>query len=215
MRRHDIAFVRPSGWRRLLQARSDLAADPLVGPWVEKRRPLVVRRTMPGEASGVPLGLPLPPSAGKRRLAFVMRRDDVAASYRPPPLRLARWAAPSAWQPTLEALGELAAAHGIDLRIFGSLAWQILTGLGYLTKGSDLDLLLNVSRHTDLAGLTTDLAAIEAQAPMRVDGELVRGDGAAVNWREFHAGSHEILVKTVRSVGLTRRSDFLLEDAPA
>ena len=37
---------------------------------------------------------------------------------------------------------------------------------------------------------------------MRLDGELVRDDGAAVNWREFHAGAREILVKTVGGVAL-------------
>lgn len=170
---------------------------------------------MPGEPFGVPLGLPLPPFAGKRRLAFVMRLDDVAATYRPPPLRLASWSAPRAWRPTLDALGELAAAHAVDVRIFGSLAWQILTGLGYLTEGSDLDLLLHVRRGTDLTGLTEGLSAIEAQAPMRLDGELVRGDGAAVNWREFHAGSQELLMKTMRGVGLIERSHFLMGSAPS
>lgn len=215
MRRHDVAFVRPSGWGRLLQGRADLAADPLVAAWVDKRRPLVARRAIPGEPQGVLLGLPLPPSAGKRRLAFVLRADEVAASYRPPPLRLARWSAPRDWEPTLDALDGLAAAHAVDVRLFGSLAWQILTGLGYLTEGSDLDLLLHVRPHTDLADLTAHLAAIEARAPMRLDGELVRGDGAAVNWREFHAGGHEVLVKTLRGVGLTTRSDFIHEGTRA
>lgn len=215
MRRHDFVFVTPSGWRALLQARVDLASEPLVASWAEERWPLVTRRAMPGELCGVPLGLPLPPSAGKRRLALTMRRADVAARYRPPPLRLVVRAAPSEWQPTLAALDELAAAHAVDLRIFGSLAWQVLTRLGYLTEESDLDFLLEVPGQTDLARLTACLAAIEAQAPMRLDGELVRGDGAAVNWREFHDGSREVLVKTVRGVGLIERSAFLRHGAPA
>ena len=29
-----------------------------------------------------------------------------------------------------------------------------------------------------------------------LDGELMRDDGAAVNWREFHAGAGEVLVKS-------------------
>jgi phosphoribosyl-dephospho-CoA transferase len=119
------------------------------------------------------------------------------------------------WQPTLEALDELAAAHAVELRIFGSLAWQALTGLDYLTEKSDLDLLLEVSGHTDLARLTAGLAAIEARAPMRLDGELVRGDGSAVNWREFNNGTPEILVKRIRSVGLVQRNDFLREGTPS
>ena len=35
--------------------------------------------------------------------------------------------------------------HGVEVRVFGSLAWAALTGLAYLTDRSDLDLLLHVS----------------------------------------------------------------------
>ena len=68
---------------------------------------------------------------------------------------------------------------------------------------------------TDLHRLTADLARIEAAAPMRLDGELVRGDGAAVNWREFRAGAREILVKTVGGFALIERQHFLPKGAPA
>ena len=43
---------------------------------------------------------------------------------------------------------------------------------------------------------------------MRLDGELVRDDGAAVNWRELQAGAREILVKTVGGVALIERQHF-------
>ncbi len=49
IRRHDLVFVRPAGWRALLETRSDLAADPLVALWVDKGRPLIGRRAAPGE----------------------------------------------------------------------------------------------------------------------------------------------------------------------
>jgi phosphoribosyl-dephospho-CoA transferase len=97
----------------------------------------------------------------------------------------------------------------MQARIFGSLAWCMLTGLDYLTDGSDLDLLLPVSRGTDLVRLTAELAAIEAVAPMRLDGELVRDDGAGVNWRELHAGVGEVLLKTSSGVTL-QKANFLL-----
>jgi phosphoribosyl-dephospho-CoA transferase len=99
--------------------------------------------------------------------------------------------------------------------VFGSLAWRALTGLDYLTGRSDLDLLLHVHRDTDLLRLAADLALIEALAPMRLDGEFVRGDGAAVNWREFHAGAREILVKTVGGVALLDTTQFLSGTMPS
>ena len=99
--------------------------------------------------------------------------------------------------------------------MFGSLAWRALTGLDYLTDRSDLDLLLHVHRDTDLHRLAADVAGIEAAAPMRLDGELIRDDGAAVNWREFHAGAREILVKTVGGVALLDTQPFLLGQMPS
>ena len=44
---------------------------------------------------------------------------------------------------------------------------------------------------------------------IRIDGELMRGDGAAVNWREFHDGAGEVLVKSVNRVGLLDRRYFI------
>ena len=99
----------------------------------------------------------------------------------------------------------------VEARVFGSLAWRALTGLDYLTDRSDLDLLLHVHRDTDIHRLTAELAGIEAAAPMRLDGELVRDDGAAVNWREFHAGAREILVKTDRRRQLCSTASSFLQ----
>jgi len=209
IRRHDLIFVGPAGWRSLFAMRADLASDAFVLLWADKGWPLVGRRATPGEAQGVPLGLPLPPLAGKRRLSLLMQAEDIVSAVPPPALESARGAAPLAWRPTLDALGELASRHSVEARLFGSLAWRALTGLDYVTDGSDLDLLLHVDRDTDIHGLTAELAAIEAAAPMRLDGELVRDDGAAVNWREFHAAAREVLVKTVGGVGLLDKSLFL------
>lgn len=215
MRRHDLIFVSPTAWwRSLLESRSDLAADPLVGPWIDRGWPLIGRRAMPSEEHGIALGLPLPPFAGKRRLSFVMRPEDILSTSSPLTLNSVRSAALPAWRSTLERLGELASRYSIEARVFGSLAWQALTGLDYLSDRSDLDLLLYVDRETDLRCLAADIADIEATAPMRIDGEFIRYDGAAVNWREFHVGGRDILVKTIDRVAVLDRSFFLLGVAP-
>ncbi|WP_442580886.1 malonate decarboxylase holo-[acyl-carrier-protein] synthase [Mesorhizobium sp. ASY16-5R] len=215
MRRHDLIFVNQAAWRSMLATRRDLAANPLVALWADKGWPLVLRRAMPGEGHGVPLGLPLPPSAGKKRLSFLVRPEDVVSAAPPPALQQAARSAPRAWWPTLDGLDDLASRHAAEARVFGSLAWQALTGLDYLTERSDLDLLLQVHRATDLRRLTAGMARIERAAPMRLDGELVRYDGAAVNWREFHAGAQEILVKTASDVALLDARLFLPERIPS
>ena len=43
-----------------------------------------------------------------------------------------------------------------------------------------------------LRAFTQSLSAIEARAPMRLDGELTFGDGLAISWRELHAGTRDI-----------------------
>ena len=68
--------------------------------------------------------------------------------------------------------------------------------------------LLQLRRDKDLQALAEDLAGIEICAPMRLDGELIRPDGAAVKWREFRLGVGEILVKTLGGVALLERSQF-------
>jgi phosphoribosyl-dephospho-CoA transferase len=208
-RRHDLIFVSPVAWRSMLKTRDDLAGEPLVVGWVDRGWPLVARRAMPGEANGLPLGLPLPPFAGKRRLSVLMPPDAIVSTASPPELSAAVSAAPKRWQHSIDEVVSLASRHGVVARIFGSLAWRTLTGLDYLTDGSDLDLLLPLPRGADLVRLTSGLAAIEATAPMRLDGELVCSDSAAVNWRELHSGAREVLVKTTGGVALMHASAFI------
>ncbi|MEI9888866.1 MAG: malonate decarboxylase holo-[acyl-carrier-protein] synthase [Rhizomicrobium sp.] len=215
LRRHELVVVHPAAWRAALVEHKGPALHPLVASWAERGWPLIARRAMPGEAQGVALGLPLPPYAGKKRLSFVMDARDIVSTAPPPSLLAVLRAAPLAWRPTLDALDDLATRHSLRVRVFGSLAWCALTRLDYVSARSDLDVLLYVHRSTDLAALTAGLAEIDAAAPMRLDGELVRDDGAAANWREFHAGAPEVLVKTMDGVALADARSFLSEGTPS
>lgn len=207
--RHDLVFVSPEGWRTMLDVRDDLATDTLVARWPKMRWPTIRRRALPCEANGLALGLPLPPSAGKKRISLLVDNEHVVSVVRPPLLRQARAYAPRNWWPTLDRLDALALRHAVDARVFGSLAWQSLTGLDYVTTRSDLDVLFEFRTETDIDRLVADVAAIETDAPMRLDGELMGADGAAVNWREFHGGASELLVKSIDSVGLLGRHQFV------
>ena len=214
-RRHDLVFVTRDGWRAMLANRRELAADPLIAQWVENGWPLIGRRAMPDDGDGVPLGLPMPPFAGKRRLSFVMPPETIAAVVPPLSLQAVMRDAPEPWQPTLDALCELGAEHWVDVRVCGGLACQALTSLSYLTESSDLDVLIYVHRGIDIRALTAGIAGIEYGAPMRVDGELIREDGAAVSWREIHDGAEEVLVKTVASVALVGSQSFVSGGPPS
>ena len=209
MRRHELFFVRPSSWTTLLADGDTGVADPLVAQWADRGWPLIGRRRVLGEGEGVPLGLPLPPSAGKRRLSFLLPPGAIHATLPPPLLRVAGKVAPRRWWGTIDRLGALALQHGLEAQVFGSLMWRALTGLSYVTDESDLDLLLQVHPHTDLLALVEEIAAIERLAPMRIDGELVREDGVAVNWRELLGGARDVLVKSDAGVDLLDTRRFL------
>lgn len=182
--RHDLLTVAPAAWAALLAERPDLDGIPYLADWAARGWPVIVRRRVPGEdAARVPAGLPLPPGLGKRRIGLAL--DPGTVRPRPgPTLAEARGVAPVSWHPTLDALIALGRAHAIVPRVFGGLLWQALTGLAYLSASSDLDLLWPgpVDRSV-LDGFTR----IDAQAPMRLDGEILLADGFAVNWRELHA----------------------------
>ena len=208
-RRHDLVFVTRQGWHAALESHSELVTDPLVAEWIRKGWPLVARRNMPGEPYGVPLGLPLPPFAGKRRIALVMQPEAIVSVASPVELGAVSRVAPHAWRNTLSRLRLLAAQHAVTPRVCGSLAWQALTGMDYVTAESDLDVLMYVGSKVDALRLLAGMARIEARAPMRVDGELVREDGAAVNWRELRGGAREVLLKSVGSIDLVHPQSFL------
>lgn len=209
MQRHELFFVRPSSWHAALAARGEIAVDPLVAQWADRGWPLIGRRSLPGEGEGVPLGLPLPSSAGKRRLFFLLPQNAIHATSPPPLLRVAGRDAPCRWWGTVDRLDDMAMHHGLEAQVVGSLAWQALTGLPYMTRESDLDLLLRVHGDTDLPALTQEIAAIERLSPVRIDGELVRPDGVAVNWRELYGHAPQLLVKKDDGVALVDTRRFL------
>lgn len=210
LRRHTLVTLTAAGWGAAFARDPALAADPLVREWAERGWPLIVRRASPDEADAgrVPLGLPLPPAAGKRRIALNVAADALATVGPLPALADVLAASPDAWHAPLRELDALGARCGVQGRVFGSLAWQALTGERYLGASSDLDIVFPLPNAASLAPLLDGLAAIDARAPMRIDGELLRDDGAGVNWRELHARLPAVAVKTAIAVELMPAGAF-------
>ncbi|WP_413990972.1 malonate decarboxylase holo-[acyl-carrier-protein] synthase [Labrys okinawensis] len=208
--RHTMVAPAPAAWAALLAARPDLAREPLLARWASAGYPLVARRPTCGDpADTIPLGLPLPPAQGKQRIAVGLKPRDIVGSARPPLLRDAAGAAPAAWQASIAALLRLAPSS----RCFGSLAWQHLTGLAYISDSSDLDLLWDLPEGDGLDPLLDGIAAIERRAPMRIDGEILAGARGA-NWRELRQEGEEILVKSCSKAHLISRAQFLAGEQP-
>jgi phosphoribosyl-dephospho-CoA transferase len=209
LRRQQLVRVYPAAWERLLSERTDLAAEPLLHDWAAQGWPLVARRRAPLDGDGILLGLPLPPSAGKRRIAVEMRAGDIASVSPLPNVSEVLGTAPFAWQPCLQELAVLALAYEVRGGVFGSLCWQWLTGLTYLGPRSDVDIAWTLPPPERLKRFLDDLADVDARAPVRLDGELLHTDGSGANWRELHAGCPEIVLKTAKQVLLQARADFV------
>lgn len=204
LKRHDLVHVEPGAFSEFaayLQARPSFDAGPVAFGWVEAGRPLIVRRLAEGESNlRVPLGLPLPTSVeGRRRIPVALPPESVAAMPAPT-LAEVLATAPDAWRSTLDALIAIGERHGLVPRPFGSLLWQALTGLDYLTPVSDLDVLWPLVDADDpdhLRGLLDEIARLADLAPMRLDGEILMSDGGGIQWRELRETPDEgaVLVK--------------------
>jgi phosphoribosyl-dephospho-CoA transferase len=207
-RRHDLLHVAPDAWAAALALCPALADLPLVGDWSDQGWPVIVRRR--GEAEDqrlVPVGVPLPPVPGKRRVALLISPGGVLQRSSPPLLRAAAQVADPGWQCTIASLLTLGARTGVEPSAYGSLLWQHQTGLTYLTPRSDLDVLWPVAAGFEVLSLLSGIAAVQRDAPLRIDGEIIFPDGAAVNWRELwnaYRASDQgmVLAKTMEGVRL-------------
>jgi phosphoribosyl-dephospho-CoA transferase len=209
LRRHDVVQLHRTASASRPRNDFNSVPFPIVDEWIALGRPFVARRPSACDGAGLPLGLPLPPSLGKARIAITVPREAIATVAPPPTLLEIQSFAPPAWRSTLDQIVALCTKLDIGLRAFGSLAWQCLTGLEYLSPASDIDLLFLSARRCAVAPLIGGLAEIEAKAPMRLDGEVVRADGAAANWRELRAAPLEILVKSLDGISLQPYAEFV------
>ncbi|MDR3682455.1 MAG: malonate decarboxylase holo-[acyl-carrier-protein] synthase [Geothrix sp.] len=173
---------------------------------MEAGRPFIVaRHPAPAEKERLSLGLALP---DKRRIGFAVAVSDVSRSRPPLSLEEVRPCVPGPWAPTLQRLAARFAAAGMEARVYGSAAWQALTGLSYLREDSDLDLLLAPATEEQLRLALGVLVSQEGTRP-RLDGELVLPDGGAVAWREAASGAATLLVKTLSGVSLLPRATWM------
>jgi phosphoribosyl-dephospho-CoA transferase len=112
--------------------------------------------------------------------------------------------APLGWRDCIDRLVHL----DPQTRAFGSLAWQHLTALPYLSEGSDLDLLWRLPDAADVGALLAGIAAIAWAAPMPIDGEVI-GAAGGVQWRELQGDdADEVLVKGSGDVRTMSRAEF-------
>ena len=116
--------------------------------------------------------------------------------------------------PPLRRLLRSARTLDADLRVYGSAAWQALTGHAWLTPASDVDFLWRARDSAQIAGIIALLEAWEGESGIRADGEILFGDDDAVAWREWKKAMQQspvqrVIVKSLRSPRLCAPSELL------
>ena len=219
--RHDLAWLSGDGWQELLATvPPGSPANAAISRWAGAAWPLVVRRRDTAPDAGlhdVCLGLAAPadPATGaKLRLPLRVKAKHIARHCAPLLLADVAHALPLRWQTPFAHL--VKASSGLDLRIFGSLALQALTGQPYLRDTSDIDLLFRPRDSAELDQGSLLLASHLDKLPL--DGEIVFPSGQAVAWKEWftpRAPSERVLVKSLSSVKLGTRAELRAELEPA
>jgi phosphoribosyl-dephospho-CoA transferase len=197
-RRHD--FVRLVPDTEYLPA-SEVSQE--VIHWHRHHPFVVTRRLSQSHADTLSLGLALP---DKRRIAFEVPRRAAAELSAPPRLVDTINSAPAHWHARLREIVDTARQFDIEVRVFGSLAWQHLTQLEYIHTASDVDLLLPANQWENALRLAGELSHMNGSP--RLDGELTLPDGSGVAWREINGAAVRVLVKRDASVALMTRAEI-------
>ena len=207
LHRHDIVHVDARALRDAPPA--DAVLPTCAGEWIETGRPLVVRRQGSCDPPcEVALGLSLPQ---RRRIALTLPARVIDSVTRPPTLADVIPHVPVRWRRALAQLDTDAASVGISFRVYGSVAWQMLTALPYVTDESDIDLLWHPAGRSQLSEGIALLERWERVTGLRADGEIVFGDGDAVAWREWSQRDRPaaVLVKRLEGPEMRRAAELL------
>jgi len=204
MLRHDLVYLHPqAAWDSPCAA----AGSPLwqaAERWIAGGRPLVVARQPDDQA--LLLGLALPQTFNRQRLSILVAPSAVARCR--PALAVADCLSrlPADQALPLRELAGRAASCSATLGVYGSLAWETLSGEVYRHAASDIDLICDVATPAQFDAMLAALQRTEKKLNCKLDGEIRFPDGQAVAWREILAKlktpAAPVLVKGLREVGL-------------
>lgn len=216
--RHDLAWLTPSGWDDVQQASAarPTAVRDAVARWRAADWPLVVRRAEPEQPPGLlAVGLPLPPDdlGDKVRIGALVAQNAVRRHASPLTFNEVAGVMLPQWRTASLALQLAWPEFLTPLRVYGSLAWQALTGMPFLRDGSDIDLLFTPCNRREMEQGTELLDAHGVCLPL--DGEILFPGDVAVAWREWRAamltgGAGAVLAKRADRVQLVSCQALLL-----
>ena len=201
--RHDWVFLHPGAQPAF--ATADVHSRAWIERWLANEGPLVVtRQTAP--KGRVALGVVLPASYGATRVACTVGLAEVARHRGPVTVDEAASALAPAEASALRRFADALAGHVARIGIYGSTAWQFLTGETYRHARSDVDVVCDIGSKSGFSACLAAFADAARYFPTMIDGELRFAGGRAVAWRELHnacnGGPSVVLVKSEREIAL-------------
>jgi phosphoribosyl-dephospho-CoA transferase len=197
------------GWDTLQKAHT-CSAD-ILNLWRANNFPFVVRRNDNLSLQTIAIGLTLPLDRQKQTLALTTKFSYIDSFTEALDLRKA--VVPKQWKDGINALIKDAQMHALDIKVYGSLAWQTLTQWDYLHPLSDIDCLIKIENQKQLLNALHLLQYHSLSLPL--DGELIFYKEQAVSWKELinksTPQSPTLLVKTSDGVRLVNRECFFKE----
>lgn len=203
LRRHDLAYLRPGA--EIRWGSIDAPAHAWLCDWIGAGKPLVVTR-QEENADVVRLGAVLPTHLGRRRLDCSVAPSAIVHAAAPLAIAEVLDVLPETMVAPLQTLSRQAHDFGMAVGVYGSTAWQRLSGEAYRHTESDVDLACAVGAGAALLDWLSALAEVSRRVPARIDGEIRFPDDRAVAWRELLDcrldPTASVLVKDLRSVAL-------------
>ena len=184
MRRHDRITLNPDAVIRSVACCTKGNADHYISQWIADGKAFVYPRQNP-QPDTLQLGLAFIDNGVKHRAFLQARHQDIVRSDLPHELTecLDLFSEEAAVR-LRQMAGDLKSA-GFPLYVFGSVAWEKISGQIYRNEKSDLDILCDVRTLQDLRFVTNVFAAAECELPFRIDGELRFPNDDCANWLEI------------------------------
>jgi phosphoribosyl-dephospho-CoA transferase len=178
--------------------------------WHRQGRPFVVCRQQ-GDPDRLSLGFCLVAKqrdSKPRRFAVQTLRENILRVENPPSLFEVVHSNAIAAPTTLRKLSQEVVSAGLDVHVFGSWMWQMLTRDPYASASSDLDILIKVGTKAEASRAITFLKQEASELPFSIDGELSIPRLGEVHWREYCSDAPSLLFKSLTSVQMISRGDI-------
>ena len=199
--RHRRIWIKPNSINSLqCQDPMPLNAEQYMREWVMGGKPFVGRSRLPCDPlinEAVPVGLMVYLQDGsKQRLNLLAQPDFVYKVDEPlllseilcilsEPLRL-----------VAVKLITFFEDDAVALRVYGSAFWSYEDRNNRMNTQSDIDLLIQVKKSTDVNRIAKKCVAFSKGSGVSLDGEIEFPNGESVSWRELASESRELLIKT-------------------